>query len=494
MKVLIISCIIFTLSFVVGGAQEDNQTQTGIIEISDDIIPYNGSIGPGSALYGIKLAFENLDESFTFNSTGKLEKQEFNARLRIGEAKSELKQNRSEDAEIALDRFREKIRETEDLVSEFQDKDPGLLQAQKMNVKNQFVLARLLESHPNVTGLQSAFNDSVELEDRFALRTGTILARINSEDHQQLRLREVEEERIKIRARITDNASDIRVDVSFLSTSTERDAIAQEILERFRLSKANISSMLDMEVEREDLQRELVAKAEIRNNISSIESEFGFPLNVTSRTEIIDGIFLELSNLKKSDILDVLDIKSEDNIEINRERESEDLEIKAETFADSSEVKVELEFLTEKNESTTIAQVIKNKLNLRREEIDKILKLEAKDDKISLRENLDIEVDIENGVRDLKLELMFPLDTTGRSEIVERIYQRLSTLTISGSDLEFRDMRDSRRENIQEDRLEDGQEDRKENRSEDRQKNRSDDRIGRAGDNGKSEDNEGRGV
>jgi len=47
--------------------------------------------------------------------------------------------------------------------------------------------------------------------------------------------------------------------------------------------------------------------------------------------------------------------------EIGRSMESENLEIKAGTFAGSSEVKVELEFLTEKNESTAIAQEIRNK-------------------------------------------------------------------------------------------------------------------------------------
>ena len=492
-KILIQVCILLALSFIVASAQQDTQEQAGIIEISDDIEPYDGSIGPGSVLYGLKLAFENLDESFTFNSTNKLEKQELNARLRIAEAKSELEQNKFEDAEKALEGFREKIRESEDLVSGFEDKDTGLLQARKMNVKHQFVLARLLGSHPNVTGLQRAFNNSVELEDRFALRTGTRLERVESEDRQRLKLREVDGERIEVRARITDNASDIRVEVRFLSTSTERDSIAQDILERFRLSRENISSMLDIEVEREDLQRELEAKAEIRNNISHVESEFRFPLNVTNRTEIIEGIFFELSNLKKSDILDVLDIRSEERIEIRREiersMESENLEIKAETFANSSEVKVELEFLTEKNESTAIAQKIRNKLTLRREEIDDILKLEAKDDQISLREKLDIEVEAENGASGLKVEMRFPLNTTSRSEIVERIYQKLSTLTISASDLEFREKRGDRREDRQEDRQEDSQENRQEDRREDRQENRSDDRSGRTEDNGKSDDN-----
>lgn len=485
MKAVIQLCMLLALSFVVGSAQQDNQD--GMIEISDDIEPYDGSIGPGSVLYGIKLAFENMDEGFTFNSTRKLEKQELNARLRIAEAKTELRKNNFDSAERALEVFREKIRASEDLVSELEDKDTGLLQAQKMIVKNQFVLARLLESHPNVTGLQRAFNNSIDLEDRFALRTGTILARIESEDRQRLKLREVEEERIEVRARITDNASDIRVEVRFLSTSTERDAIAQEILERFRLSKENISSMLDIEVEKEDLQRELEAKAEIRNNISHIDSEFRFPLNVSNRAEIVEGIFLELSELKKSDILDVLDIRSEDreiSREIERSMESENLEIKAKTFADSSEVKVELEFLTEKTEPAAIAQEIRNKLNLRREEIDDLLKMESEDDRISLREKLEIEAEVENGSRGLKVELRFPVNTTSRSEIIERIYQRLSTLTISGSDIEFREMREDRQEDRRENRQEDRQDDKQEDRREDRQENRS----GRGEDNGKNDD------
>ncbi|SNQ61352.1 hypothetical protein MNV_330020 [Candidatus Methanoperedens nitroreducens] len=44
------------------------------------------------------------------------------------------------------------------------DKDTGLINAQQMIAKHQVILEQLLASHPNSTGLQKAYNNSVELK------------------------------------------------------------------------------------------------------------------------------------------------------------------------------------------------------------------------------------------------------------------------------------------------------------------------------------------
>lgn len=460
MKMVIASVILLALSFIAVNAQVDDSESGSLIEISDDIEPYAGSIDPGNVVYGLKIAFENLDEGFTFNGTRKLEKQELHARLRIAEAKAELRLNNFEDAERALEIYREKIRASEMLVAELEDEDTGLLQVQKNIVKHQFVLANLLASHPNVTGLERAFNNSIELEDRFELKTRKRLARIGSEDGQRIKIRTMDREEIEVRARITDNASDVRVEVRFLTASTEPDTLAQEILSRFNLSRENISLLLDIEVEEEELKRELDAKAEVRRGISNVEAEFRFPLNATSRTGITEGIFSELSSLKKSDVLNVLEIRDMERPEIGRKIEKvlerEDLEIKAETFDNTGEARVELEFLTERTEPARIAQEIQNRLNLSREEVGDLLKVEAEEEEIRPKEKLEVEVKSEKGVTEVKFELRFPLNTTGRSEIIERIYQKLSTMTLAASDIEFRERQEERREDRIEDRRDGG--------------------------------------
>jgi hypothetical protein len=55
--------------------------------ISDDLEPYTGPIGVGSPFYGLKIAMENLDETFTFNETERMEKRISHADLRITEVK-----------------------------------------------------------------------------------------------------------------------------------------------------------------------------------------------------------------------------------------------------------------------------------------------------------------------------------------------------------------------------------------------------------------------
>ena len=77
-------------------ALDDNSTGAqGTGDISDDIAPYNGPIGADSPLHGLKLAMEDLDETFTFNDTQRVEKRLDHAQLRIAEVRRELDFNRT---------------------------------------------------------------------------------------------------------------------------------------------------------------------------------------------------------------------------------------------------------------------------------------------------------------------------------------------------------------------------------------------------------------
>jgi len=148
-------------------------TQTGQ---ADSITPYNGPIGPGNSLYGLKLAFENLDESFTFNQSERLEKQISHADLRLAELKRELSENRTETASLALEQYRLKINQTDEVLEpvsingtgpapEFDE--TGLIRAREMIAKHQQVLGDLLQTHPNNTGLERAYENSRDLEQKF---------------------------------------------------------------------------------------------------------------------------------------------------------------------------------------------------------------------------------------------------------------------------------------------------------------------------------------
>ena len=156
----------------IAAAQQDTSgTDTSGTVLADDIQPYNGPIGADSPLYGLKLALEDIDESFTTNETERVDKQVDHARLRLSEVRRALDLNESDTAQQALDNYWMKINLTNTTLSTWRSDSTGLLHAQEMIVRHQFVLEHLLETHPNNTGLMRAYNNSLRLEERFGEKT-----------------------------------------------------------------------------------------------------------------------------------------------------------------------------------------------------------------------------------------------------------------------------------------------------------------------------------
>jgi hypothetical protein len=140
---------------------------TAIAGVADDDKSGEGLIGPGNALYGLQIAFDNIDEIFTFNASEKLGKQVAHARKRIAEARAALKRNDTDAADKALAQYKAKMNDVNESMSKLSDKDTGLINAQQEIAKHQEILEQLLASHPNSTGLQRAYNNSVELKRKF---------------------------------------------------------------------------------------------------------------------------------------------------------------------------------------------------------------------------------------------------------------------------------------------------------------------------------------
>ena len=127
----------------------------------------DGIFGAESPFYGLKLAFENLDESFTFNKTERIEKQIDHGQNRLFELNCELVRNRTANADHILDLYREKMNETGDLLGPFQPNDTGLLHAREMIAKHRLILENLSAEHPDNRGLENAFWNSGELQLKF---------------------------------------------------------------------------------------------------------------------------------------------------------------------------------------------------------------------------------------------------------------------------------------------------------------------------------------
>src|SRR5512137_2510208 len=90
LQIVLAGIVLIALLFSVGTvtALADNSTGAqGAEGVSGPIEPYSGPIGADSPLYGLKIAMEDLDETFTFNDSQRVEKQIDHGRVRIAEVR-----------------------------------------------------------------------------------------------------------------------------------------------------------------------------------------------------------------------------------------------------------------------------------------------------------------------------------------------------------------------------------------------------------------------
>ncbi len=146
-------------------------TETPTTGPTDDEESGKDLIGPGNALYGLKIAFGDIGEMFTFNASEKLGKQVSSARKRIAEARAALRRNDTDAANKALAEYDTKIKDVNKTMSILSDNDTGFINAKMMILKHQRVLENLSISHPDNKGLQRAYNNSRELQVKFESKT-----------------------------------------------------------------------------------------------------------------------------------------------------------------------------------------------------------------------------------------------------------------------------------------------------------------------------------
>ncbi|HII99183.1 MAG TPA: hypothetical protein HA272_08040 [Methanoregula sp.] len=167
---LALLCMVTTAT--AGTAETGVQDSPDSIEF-EDLPLIDDPIGADNPLYGLKLAWEDLDESFTANESERVTKQMKHAQLRLSEVKVELAKNRTRTAEQALDLYWQKINLTQMRLAYFGSNATGLLHAQEMHAKHQIVLENLMISHPGNPGLERAYNNSLGLEQKFEEKTQT---------------------------------------------------------------------------------------------------------------------------------------------------------------------------------------------------------------------------------------------------------------------------------------------------------------------------------
>lgn len=364
--------ILLILAFVISpvNAETDNATTDGTNidtnssdaasagsdeeQLIDDIGPDESLISPDSVLYSLELALDDLDVAFTFNETEKIQKQILKAQKRLSEIKAALEKQNSRAAEIAIEQYREDNDKASESISKLKIKDDRLIRTQAMIAKHEYVLEGLIESHPNNTGLIRAHNNSEILIGKFASKTKVKFERkIDKMGRKTLKHVEVEDdeedgyEKTSIKAEVEDNKTHVKVELKFLTNSTESADIAADISDRVAAIKDNVSGLIKIERDSEendenenedepevtvtggptttmtttqavsratDLSRDkLKADAEVKGNTTRVKFEYTFFLNVSEDSAIITGVEEKLSTLTDENILDALDVNVKEN-------------------------------------------------------------------------------------------------------------------------------------------------------------------------------------
>jgi hypothetical protein len=187
MQIVLAGIVVIALLWGVGTVTALNDNSTGVQRaegVSDAIDPYNGPIGADSPLYDLKIAMENLDETFTFNDSQRVEKQIDHGKVRIAEVQRELQLNRPDIAERALNQYKQKLSLTEGSLVPFSTNTTGLLHAQEMITRHQDVLANLILKYPNNTGIIRAYDSSRSLELIFEDKTDMRFTRSIEKDNK----------------------------------------------------------------------------------------------------------------------------------------------------------------------------------------------------------------------------------------------------------------------------------------------------------------------
>ena len=159
-------------------------TATGSGTISGTDTPDDGQVGPESPVFGLKIAMENLDESFTFNDTERTEKQVDHARTRIEEVRRELQRDQARYAEKALELYSQKLDQAEMSLLCFHSGAPGLLHVQEQIARHQTLLEDLLSRYPDSTGLARAYSNNKALEQKFGEKTQMRFERVAEKENK----------------------------------------------------------------------------------------------------------------------------------------------------------------------------------------------------------------------------------------------------------------------------------------------------------------------
>jgi hypothetical protein len=166
-RLLALSALICFLLLCSTGAQ----AVAGTDSPADTVPEYQGTLGPDSIFYGLKLSMENLDEAFTADETERMEKLMVHAEIRISETRTMLKYREFTSADRSMEAYREKLNQASGELDHPGITEEDLVPVQKTMFRYHAILEDLQSAYPESATLSALLEDSTTVQDRFTDRT-----------------------------------------------------------------------------------------------------------------------------------------------------------------------------------------------------------------------------------------------------------------------------------------------------------------------------------
>jgi len=399
-KRLIFGVLLIILIFPIVNAQQTVTQDPGIT--------------PDSFLWGLDKAFEQIGLLLTIGDTEKAKKGLEIAEERLAEIREMIEENKLEAAEKAKEAHGKTLLKIINNVEEIEDEDS------EEEIKELIEVEKELEEHKQEVEQTSGelkikikVEGELNQEQRDLIdsilaslkgQTGEVEIKIkNEKDKTKIKIKqetgkddgEIEDDiekfeieagmdRIKVKAKITGDQSGVKIEKRFSTTTTDRNAIIDEIVEKFVLNKeiAEIALKIEEEEGDEELEEKLKVEVKVKEGVAEVKVKLKFILNTTNREEILNAV-VENSQLTAEQIESVLKFKDKDKDEEGVAEDGE-LEIEVEVENGIAEIKIEfageeLEFVLATTDKEMIISEIVARTGLSEEEVRGNIEFEVED-------------------------------------------------------------------------------------------------------------------
>ena len=153
---------------------------------------------------------------------------------------------------------------------------------------------------------------------------------------------------LELRASTLGNSSEVKIELEFVTHTTDSDLLVDEILENFLVTQEEAEDLLKIQDEDDELEEEFTVEIETKDGITEVEVELQYILDSTDRDEIIASI-VESSQLDMDVLLDAIDSseESDNSFDVISDDSESTSDSDSDRIADNSE----LEALREENEA-----------------------------------------------------------------------------------------------------------------------------------------------